>query len=115
MTILKWWTMKSVQHLANAAKRRGLLHDDTEYVKCMDEAATFQMPQQLRMLFCMILIHCNPTDPIDLWNSYKAHMAEDFMNSTDADTAEAMVFHAIEGKLNEKGVAALSSVYRHHP
>jgi hypothetical protein len=87
----------------NAAKRRGLLHDDTEYVKCMDEAATFQMPQQLRMLFCMILIHCNPTDPIDLWNSFKAHMAEDFLNSTDADTAEAMAFHAIESKMNEQG------------
>ncbi|CAF3519622.1 unnamed protein product, partial [Rotaria sp. Silwood1] len=85
------------------AKRRGLLRDDTEYERCMAEAVMFQMPQQLRTLFCVILLYCNPTKSIDLWNSCKAHMAEDFMQHVDAQTAEAMAFCAIEGKLKEQG------------
>ena len=31
---------------ADAAKKRGLLADDTEYIKCMAEATLFQMPKQ---------------------------------------------------------------------
>ncbi|CAF4953480.1 unnamed protein product, partial [Rotaria sp. Silwood1] len=85
------------------AKRRGLLRDDTEYERCMVEAAMFQMPQQLRTLFCVILLYCNPTKRIDLWNSFKAHMVEGFMQHVDAQTAEAMAFYAIEGKLKEQG------------
>ncbi|CAF3164495.1 unnamed protein product [Rotaria sp. Silwood2] len=86
-----------------AAKRRGLLRDDTEYKRCMAEAVMFQMPQQLRTLFCVIHLHCNPTKPIDLWNLFKAHMAKDFMQHVNAHTAEAMAFYAIEEKLQEQG------------
>ncbi|CAF5003071.1 unnamed protein product, partial [Rotaria sp. Silwood1] len=91
------------QTFMEVAKRRGLLRDDTEYERCMAEAVMFQMPQQLRTLFCVILLYCNPTKSIDLWNSCKAHMAEDFMQHVDAQTAEAMAFCAIEGKLKERG------------
>ncbi|CAF0897947.1 unnamed protein product [Rotaria sordida] len=91
------------QTFMEAAKRRGLLCDDTEYERCMSEAIIFQMPQQLRTLFCVILLYCNPTKPVDLWNSFKAHMTEDFMQQVDAETAEAMVFYAIDEKLKEQG------------
>ncbi|CAF5002532.1 unnamed protein product [Rotaria sp. Silwood1] len=91
------------QTFMEAARRRGLLLDDTEYERCMAEAVLFQMPQQLRTLFCVILLYCNPTKPIDLWNSFKGHMAEDFMQLADAETAEAMTFYAIEEKLEEQG------------
>ncbi|CAF4826107.1 unnamed protein product [Rotaria sp. Silwood2] len=86
-----------------AAKRQGLLRDDTEYERCMSEAVIFQMPQQLRRFFCVILLYCNPTKPVDLWNSFKAHMTEDFMQQIDAETAEPMAFYAIDGKLKEQG------------
>ncbi|CAF4768226.1 unnamed protein product, partial [Rotaria sp. Silwood2] len=82
-----------------AAKRRGLLHDDTEYERCMTEAVLFQMPQQLRTLFCVILLYYNPTKLIDLWNSFKGYMAEDFIQHADSEAAEAMTFYAIEEKL----------------
>ncbi|CAF1168005.1 unnamed protein product [Rotaria sordida] len=91
------------QTFMEAAKRRGLLRDDTEYEKCMSEAVIFQMPQQLRTLFCVILLYWNPTKPVDLWNSFKAHMAEDFMQQVDAETAEAMAFYAIDEKLKQQG------------
>ncbi|CAF1342562.1 unnamed protein product [Didymodactylos carnosus] len=88
------------QTFMEVAERRGLLHDDTEYERCMAEAVIFQMAQQLRTLFCVILLYCNPTKPIDLWNSFKAHMAEDFI---DAETAEAMAFYMLDEKLKEQG------------
>ena len=91
------------QTFVDAAKRRGLLCDDGEHDRCLAEAAMFQMPPQLRTLFCMILLHCSPENPIGLWNSFKAYMAEDFMHKFDAETAEEMVFYDIEAKLSEQG------------
>ena len=61
------------------------------------------MPPQLRTLFCMILRHCSPGNPIGLWNLFKACMAEHFMHKFDAETVEAMVFYDIEAKLSEQG------------
>ncbi|CAF4405578.1 unnamed protein product, partial [Rotaria magnacalcarata] len=91
------------QTFIEAARRRGLLHDDTEYERCLTEAVLFQVPQLLRTLFCVILLYCNPTKPINLWNSFKGHMTEDFMQHVDAETVEAMTFYSIEEKLEEHG------------
>ncbi|CAF3245184.1 unnamed protein product [Rotaria sp. Silwood2] len=91
------------QTFMEAAKRRGLLRDDTEYERCMPEAVIFQMPQQLRTRFYVILLYCNPTKHVDLWNSFEAHMVEDFMQHVDAETAEAMALYAIDAKLKEQG------------
>ncbi|CAF4263393.1 unnamed protein product [Rotaria sordida] len=91
------------QTFMEAAKRRDLLRDDTEYERCMSEVVIFQMSQQLRTLSCVILLYCNPTKPVDLWNSFKAHMAEDFMQQVDGETTEAMAYYAIDAKLKEQG------------
>jgi hypothetical protein len=88
---------------ADAAKKRGLLCDDTEYGRCLAEAALFQMPSQLRTLFCVILLYCNPRSPIGLRNSFKTNMAEDFMRHFDVETTEAKFFYEIEAKLTEQG------------
>ncbi|UYV68762.1 hypothetical protein LAZ67_6000728 [Cordylochernes scorpioides] len=58
-----------------AAQRRGLLADDSEWDACLAEAALFQMPCQLRQLFATILIYNNPTDPVSLWTKYKGGKA----------------------------------------
>lgn len=86
-----------------ACKKKGLLCDDAEYEKCLFEAITFQMPEQLRTLFCIILLFCNPTNPLRLWNLFKAHMIEDFMQRMNVETAESMTFFIIDEKLREQG------------
>ncbi|CAF4560566.1 unnamed protein product [Rotaria sp. Silwood2] len=91
------------QTFVNAAKRRGLLCDDSEHDRCLAETAMFQMLPQLRTLFCMILLHCSTRNTIDLWNSYKTNMVKDFMRNFDAETAEAMAFYETEAKLTEQG------------
>ncbi|CAF4186948.1 unnamed protein product [Rotaria magnacalcarata] len=50
-----------------------------------------------------MLLHCNPSNPIDLWNLFKTNMPDNFMRHFDAKTTEAMVFYDIEAMLAEQG------------
>jgi hypothetical protein len=54
-----------------AAELRGLILDDRESERCLNEACQYQMPAQLRLLFEQLIIYNNPTDVIGLWNKLK--------------------------------------------
>lgn len=41
----------------------GLIVDDEEWVRALEEANVWMMPKQLRYLFVRILIHCQPVHP----------------------------------------------------
>lgn len=43
------------------------LDDDSEWHRCMSEASTSGMPSQLRVLFAVILVYCEPGDTTRLW------------------------------------------------
>nr|XP_047141325.1 uncharacterized protein LOC124816255 [Hydra vulgaris] len=69
----------------------GLLQDDTEWqntaIQChlatnhiLKNIVLTRMPKQIRQLFSIILIFCEPDDPLHLWNSYKAFMIKDFIH-----------------------------------
>src|SRR6202050_3360675 len=60
-----------------ACKQRGLLHDDKEWIQCLNEAADMQTGSQLRTLFATILLHCTPTSPHDLWDKVKDKICDD--------------------------------------
>ena len=53
-----------------AARRLGLLEDDTELDQCLAEAAVSVMPPQMRQLFVTILLFSAPTDPLALWEHH---------------------------------------------
>ena len=59
-----------------ACSRMGLLKDDKEWDECLEEATNFKMPDELIRLFAMILLHCKPTEPMELWERHKAAMTE---------------------------------------
>ncbi len=61
----------------DAAKAQGLLQDDEEWNRCMDEAASTCPPSQLRHIFTIILVFCNPIHPTELFDKYAAKMGED--------------------------------------
>ena len=44
---------------------------------CLSDAAHFQTGYQLRRLFIIILINCNPVEPHNLWNDYKDKFCDD--------------------------------------
>ena len=64
----------------DACMSRGLLSDDSEWHDAMTEACLSAMPAQLRDLFVAILANCHPTQPLQLWNDFKVHMIEDFID-----------------------------------
>src|ERR1041385_2537304 len=57
----------------------GLLKDDTEWNVCLHEASQIKTGQQLRHLFAMILLYCQPTTPETLWNNHKLALYEDIL------------------------------------
>ncbi|XP_065674146.1 uncharacterized protein LOC136091089 [Hydra vulgaris] len=60
--------------------RTGLLQDETEWQNTLSEAVLTRMSKQIRQLFSVILTFCKPDDPLQLWNTNKAFMMEDFIH-----------------------------------
>ncbi|GBP75448.1 hypothetical protein EVAR_53260_1 [Eumeta japonica] len=56
-----------------------LLEDDAHWDSTLQDASTSAHPQQIRMLFAIILSTCSPSNPLELWNKYKHYMAEDIL------------------------------------
>lgn len=48
----------------------GLIEDDEEWMRAMDEAVKWMMPRQFRRLFARILIHCQPLHHEGLWEKF---------------------------------------------
>ncbi|UYV61908.1 K02A2.6-like [Cordylochernes scorpioides] len=82
-----------------AAQRRELLADNSEWDAGLAEAALFQMPCQLRQLFATILIFNNPYDPGSLWTKYKGCLSEDLSRGTSDTAAEKMALRALDFQL----------------
>jgi len=62
-----------------ACQLMGLLEDDAQWDATMAEAATVQSPARLRNLFVILLITCGPSNPGQLWESYKESLTEDIL------------------------------------
>ncbi|GJY96377.1 DNA helicase [Tanacetum coccineum] len=60
-----------------ACEALGLLGGDEEWIVAFQEAAFFATSAELRRLFVHILIFCNVSDPIDLWQKLWHHMSDD--------------------------------------
>lgn len=54
-----------------ACLARGLVLDDSEWQRCLEEAAITRTGKQLRRLFATILVHCDPLDAGALWEAFK--------------------------------------------
>ena len=72
-----------------AASAFGLLQDDTEWNRALEEAAVYQIPRCLRQLFATICVFCNPSDPMTLWKTHLHKLCEDFTkHGLDENAAE---------------------------
>lgn len=56
---------------------KGLLNGDSEWKEAMDEAAQYAYPLQLRHLFVTLLLYCEVSSPLTLWEHCWRHLAED--------------------------------------
>ena len=63
-----------------ACFRLGLLEDDNQYHLAIQEALVSNSASSLRLLFAVILTWCEPSNPLDIYEHHKEHMAEDFLH-----------------------------------
>ncbi|XP_071939243.1 uncharacterized protein [Coffea arabica] len=66
-----------------AALNLGLLESDTYIEDTLEEAAVFQTPSSLRLLFATVLVHCSPTDPKLLWDKFEQRLCSDYQRSQE--------------------------------
>ena len=62
-----------------AAVAVGVLEDDTEHYRCLEEAAVCAAACQMRSLYLDILINADVQDPLQLWEAHKLHMVDGFL------------------------------------
>ncbi|GJR91995.1 DNA helicase [Tanacetum coccineum] len=60
-----------------ACEALGLLGGDHEWKEALQEAATFATSSELRKLFVQILMFCEVSDPLSLWNTFWKDMSDD--------------------------------------
>ncbi|GBN69615.1 hypothetical protein AVEN_25777-1 [Araneus ventricosus] len=69
-----------------ACQEYGLLRGDQQWHDALNEAAQFQSPRQLRMLFAMICGFGEVEDVPDLWVQHKISLCEDFVHRYSEQT-----------------------------
>lgn len=55
----------------SACRARGLLEDDANWDKSLNEAAVSHSPQKMRQLFAVLLVFIHLDDPLSLWEKHK--------------------------------------------
>ena len=56
----------------------GLLRDDQEWQQVLEEASGTQLPAQLRELYVIILMFCQPSNPCSLFNEFWSTWIDDY-------------------------------------
>ncbi|XP_044588723.1 ATP-dependent DNA helicase PIF1-like [Cotesia glomerata] len=87
----------------SACLTAGLIEDDQEWRRTLNEAIVWMMPRQLRCLFVRMLIHCQPLRPEELWNEFKKSMSEDYNRRFGVEEGEKKAYVFINSMLNREG------------
>ena len=58
---------------------------------------------KIRQTFCMLLIHGEPNNPLQLWETFRLDMMSDFLRNQPEDIAEQMALQGIERQLQQFG------------
>ena len=82
---------------------RGLLEDDHLWTNTMAEVVIHGSGAKIRETFCMLLIHGEPNNPLQLWELYRMDMMSDFLRNQAEDIAEQMALQGIERQLQQFG------------
>ncbi|XP_021974947.1 uncharacterized protein LOC110870055 [Helianthus annuus] len=67
----------------SACEKLGLLGDDREWSYTFDEAAGWATASELRSLFTQMLLYCEISNPVELWNQQWRKMADDGQRNHD--------------------------------
>ena len=76
------------QYYSDAAKRRGLLEDDTAWQATLQEAAFSSGAKQMRDLFAVMLMTCEMSDPTELWLTFREDMCDDIIHQVRVNSQD---------------------------
>ncbi len=71
-----------------ACIRLGLCADDTLWHTTLEENALTATPYQLRHLWCTIVGHCEPSNPLQLWLDFAKELSEDMVLASNPHNSE---------------------------
>jgi hypothetical protein len=74
-----------------ACQRRGLLENDGQWNMALEEASATQTPKRIRHLFAILLTTCGISNPLHLWEKYKAVLSEDILHQLRRDNPSIQV------------------------
>ncbi|XP_050065323.1 uncharacterized protein LOC114130689 [Aphis gossypii] len=80
-------TVNGILHntFLSACNVLGLLEDDNHWNNTLNEAFLSDSPSKLRELFTVMLVFCQLSDPLTLWDTHKNNLSEDIIRQMDAD------------------------------
>src|ERR1043165_6006181 len=88
----------------SAARALNLLADDNEWINCLQEAALYQYPRQLRFLFAVICIYCTPSDPMALYTQFEKDLYEDLQRTFTHDESRNICLQDVDSILRTHGL-----------
>ena len=95
----------------SACLARGLLESDEEWISCLQEAAFLKTGYQLRQLFVVILIFCEPVQPGVLWDRFCLELSDDFTHSLQQNHSD---LGARERLAKNSALLHIQSLLRQH-
>ncbi|TKR61952.1 hypothetical protein L596_025979 [Steinernema carpocapsae] len=94
---------------SETAKALGLLRDDEEWERCLQDSAFEHMPFQMRALFVLIITQCSPGDVPGLYAKFEREMADDFVHRLgNEELGLEMSYADIERRLQQLGKTVTS-------
>ena len=72
-----------------ACLENGLLEDDKHWEETLEEAEACRVPKQMRSLFAVMLMSCEISNPMGLWDKYKEGFSEDILFQAQQVNPEA--------------------------
>lgn len=108
-------TINGIAHnsFKEACAALGLLSDDREWEECIAEAGRVQTGAQLRGLFAIILLFCEPTYPARLWERHQASLTDDILAEARRQARNPGLEMSME-EIESRGLCHLSRILREH-
>jgi len=69
----------------------GLLEDDQEWIKCLEEAVVFKSPVALRQLFVILITEELLDNPVSILGQFETSLTDDFVNLYEMDQMDANI------------------------
>lgn len=87
----------------------GLLENDNHWHDTLADATISSSASKLRELFAIILVFCNTSYPLELWNKFKSHFIDDFRRNLERQYPDADINSYIDDITN-RALLALQNV-----